>query len=317
MKNKLLILLPILILAMVGIVYGADTTTCAFDIPAASTEGTGSTYLKTNTAGGVNISINVSIAAGLTPPVNATVANLTVSTGTLGGSISLLRDANSTNNFNFTVVVSAIPDTSGAITFTASIKNQTSTGGVQTEVATCTRIYYMNNSLPAVSSVQDSAGTALSGNIQNDASIYGTISNSTTCDLYFNTNTETNRYFGSAMGITTSGITSSGGTATYKWEGHPDPAYYNRVYWQCSDGLDTVSGSSIALNIDSSVGFSGAPKTPTEKAQEKAKAVTQKVSNPLLLVGLAVISIILVVIVIVILSESKKAKKKARKHKRG
>ena len=222
-KKKMRKQLLIGVLAMLVLTSIAYAVTCSFDIPAASTQGTASTYLGRNSTGGVLIQMNVSLGDGLDISSNATNATLSVSSGTLAGSVrSGLVGSNTTKNFNFTVDVGGINDASGAITFTATVYNVSGQS-----LTTCTRVYYMDNGKPQCDGAVNPA--ANSSTFKSGLRFIGSASNITSCKLQVG-----NWYTGTVNG--TAGSTQN---CYYTFpSGEPAEYIYNTVKMQLSDGLN-------------------------------------------------------------------------------
>lgn len=244
MKKKILGMLLLFLIALMTVSIASATISCSWTTPAATTVGTSSSYIREN------VSMTVT-CTGMVEGENITSAVISSSAGTITGALiwnSTLFTSNNTNVVNFTFYTNALNDVS-TYTFTATVYNHS-----HGELATATRAFITDNSVPVTSALKDSDGTAISSgaNKLDEDILTSTINNATSCEIYFDQTVFTGEM---VLSSTTSG------TATWDSNSEPSEQYYDDVYFKCSDGLNTTSATSIELNMGSESSSGGASAT--------------------------------------------------------
>lgn len=231
--RKKLIILPVLALILIGLAgLVSATNSCVFD-QTATTVGTSNTYIR-----GTSVNLSVTLTVG-DEGINATTAIITISSGTITGSLIDNITVGNETYFNTTVNTLALSDKS--YTFTMTIRNHST----QTELASCTRAFIPDNTIPVISGCTIDGATAgnTTPNLASSVSVVCTIRNATSCNVYWKdttANAMTTDYEDVDCSYTATWA-AAGSSATCGLEQNDDN--YNPWYYDCTDGLNTTTGT--------------------------------------------------------------------------
>lgn len=229
MKNKIFCLpiILIMILGMAGIGYAAIT--CTFQ-QTATTVGTADTYIKGDA---VNLSVSIDTSSQVGTVENATNATISVSSGTITGALTNQQpDGTNATYLNTTVNTLQLPDVD-TLTYTMTIYNESAES-----IATCTRDFITDNTIPVLTSLSPATATKNEGG---DNVVF-----STTCT---NTSGSPTLYLDGVVHT----MSRTGTDCTFTKTHLQDQIW--SWYIIASDGLNSTTSSTLTLDVQETGGY--------------------------------------------------------------